>query len=112
MNEHSKCKRMEVRATGHDRYNNRISVTNGNLTECTNEAGNCGCIHAEERLLQIMPNPLTVTVSHSPCLKCAMLLAKSGVESIMYIEEYRLTVGIDYLKDRGIKVFKKGEHLQ
>lgn len=105
---YSPCKRLEVWAYGIDRNNKEHSVYNGNLGECTGEEGNCGCTHAEARLLKEMKQPpLTVVVSHSPCLKCAKLLVSAGVESILYEQDYRLSEGIEYLKDKGVHVSQK-----
>lgn len=101
------CKRMEVWAYGVDRNNNHVVSFNGNENECTNEIGNCGCLHAEHQLLNMLKNPLTVTISHSPCLECAKKLYAAGVESIMYHKMYRDVRGIHYLRDRGITVRHK-----
>lgn len=105
------CKRMTVSAIGTDYYGYRAFATNGNFTEagCTNEVGRCGCIHAEINLLQIIPNPKIVDVSHSPCLDCAKALVEAGVMVINYEEEYRIKDGIHFLQNNGVQVRKKEE---
>jgi len=100
----SRCKQMLVEATGVDVHNNIITASNYNKTECTGERGKCGCIHAEIALLDKMPNPRYVTVSLSPCLNCAKALVEAGVESVRYHTAYRLTDGIDYLKEHHVRV--------
>lgn len=98
-----RCKRMTVHAVG-IQGNTTEYATNYNPTECTGEIGNCGCIHAEEALLSKMPRPEMVIISHSPCIKCAKMLASAGVKKVYYIHEYRKKDGIEYLKERGIEV--------
>lgn len=105
---YSPCKRLEVWAYGVDRNDTDHSAFNGNLEVCTGVVGNCGCVHAEDRLLQEMKHaPLTVAISHSPCLECAKALVKAGVESVLYETEYRLTEGLDYLRSNGVYVSHK-----
>ena len=43
-----------------------------------------------------------VFVTASPCLDCAKLLKQAGVVGVYYDDEYRLTDGIDYLRQRGV----------
>jgi deoxycytidylate deaminase len=99
------CTRLFVQAIGIDRLELEWGI-NHNLTQCTGETGNCGCIHAEEHLLSKMPNPEIVILSHSPCLNCAKLLVQAGVREVRYIKEYRIRTGIDCLKEHGIEVKK------
>jgi len=40
----------------------------------------------------------------SPCPNCALLLIQSGIRAVYYIDEYRITDGIDLLKRSNIKV--------
>lgn len=104
---YSKCKRMTVHAIGYDAEGSIEHARNGNPSKCRGEhaVGNCGCIHAEARLLRKMPNPVAVSVSHAPCINCAKLLVVSGVQSVTYLKPYRLTDGVDYLLEHGVLVF-------
>lgn len=43
-------------------------------------------------------------LTDSPCLPCAMSLINSGVERVVYDCEYRLTDGIELLRQAGIAV--------
>lgn len=104
---YNKCSRMEVWAMGVDRSNNTFIAFNGNTEECTGEVGNCGCYHAEENLLESMTNPLSVTLSHSPCIDCAKILVNAGVKSVMYAETYRLLDGLQYLHAHGVFTVQK-----
>jgi deoxycytidylate deaminase len=103
------CKRMKVTAIGYSSSLESFHIaTNGNRKECTEEPGNCGCTHAEDRLLQHMPNPSYVILSHSPCFKCATLLHEAGVKTVIYEKQYRKTEGISYLVSKGIQVIQLG----
>jgi dCMP deaminase len=46
----------------------------------------------------------TVFVTLSPCLMCAKALFQSGVERVVYREQYRDSGGIKYLKDHCVIV--------
>jgi len=102
----SNCKRMTVHAMGFDYQGNIAYATNYNETECKNIPGACGCIHAEIALLQIMPRPARVVVSHAPCLDCAKALHKAGVEAVYYANDYRLRDGLEYLERHVPKVYR------
>lgn len=93
--------------------NNEVAVaTNKNNTYngCKNIPGKCGCTHAEVELLKLMPNPVSVILTHSPCLECAKVLHKAGVTSVYFIERYRLEDGIKYLEDNDINIFEWGQN--
>lgn len=45
-------------------------------------------------------------VTDAPCLSCAMAVINSGVEKAYYYRPYRLTNGIELLKEAGIEVVK------
>ena len=46
----------------------------------------------------------TLYVTASPCIECAKLIIQSGIRRVVYAEKYRLTDGIDLLKNAGVKV--------
>ena len=48
----------------------------------------------------------TLYVTASPCLECAKLIIQSGIERVVYRDEYRITDGIDLLRRAGIEVEK------
>ena len=98
------CKRLRVQALGMDQFFNFTYAENGNPNECLNIPGKCTCLHAETNLLDKMPHPLIVIVSHSPCLNCAKALHKAGVRRVLYKTQYRKTEGISYLATHNIKV--------
>lgn len=98
------CLRHLVMAVGQDAQGRVAYATNGNETKCTGVQGQCGCIHAEAALLQIMPNPKSVILTHSPCMACARLLIDAGVELVRYARPYRLSDGLHYLRRMGVRV--------
>ena len=45
----------------------------------------------------------TLYVTSSPCLECSKLIIQSGINRVVYSEEYRLTDGLDLLRRAGIE---------
>lgn len=76
------------------------------------ENGDPEVVHAEMQALGKMleqgvsAKGATVYVSLSPCLDCAKLLVRAKVNRVVYLEEYRKTDGLDYIKKYGIQVYK------
>lgn len=46
----------------------------------------------------------TIFVTHSPCLECAKLIFQSGIRQVFYNQEYRNSLGIDFLGKSGIEI--------
>lgn len=46
----------------------------------------------------------TLYVTHAPCLDCAKLIYQSGINKVVYHNEYRCTDGIDFLNKCSIEV--------
>lgn len=46
----------------------------------------------------------TIYVTHAPCLECSKLIIQAGIKRVVYSEKYRLTEGVDLLKQAGIEV--------
>ena len=46
----------------------------------------------------------TVYVTDSPCIECAKLIIQSGIRRVVYDREYRLTDGVNLLRQAGIEV--------
>ena len=46
----------------------------------------------------------TIYVTLSPCLECAKLILQSKIKRVVYMEEYRITDGIDFLRESGVEV--------
>ena len=73
-------------------YNAPINEITGTEEESL-EPGKDGFIHAEENALAKFrendPENYIVLISHSPCNKCAKLLANSGFKWVYWINDYR-----------------------
>lgn len=48
----------------------------------------------------------TMYVTAAPCLECAKLIIQAGIRRVVYKDEYRLTDGVDLLRQAGIEVEK------
>ena len=46
----------------------------------------------------------TLYVTASPCMECAKLIIQAGISRVVYLEEYRITDGVDLLRRAGIRV--------
>ena len=40
----------------------------------------------------------------SPCMECSKLIIQAGIKRVVYAEEYRITEGVDLLRQAGIVV--------
>ena len=54
-------------------------------------------------------NPLKASHSHiyvtaSPCMECSKLIIQSGIRRVVFSELYRITDGLDLLREAGIEV--------
>ncbi|MCM1377267.1 MAG: dCMP deaminase family protein [Clostridium sp.] len=45
----------------------------------------------------------TLYVTASPCLECAKLIIQSGIRRVVFSEMYRITDGLDLLREAGIE---------
>lgn len=46
----------------------------------------------------------TLYVTASPCMECSKLIIQAGIKRVVFDELYRITDGLDLLKDAGIEV--------
>jgi dCMP deaminase len=118
----STCKRIgsdgKIKRVGcvvtNKRLDNVLSVGyNGNARglpdECTymGKEGGCGCLHSEANAISKCLSPDQDKVAFctdSPCENCAKLLINSGFSRVVYLRQYRITTGLDFLRDVGIEV--------
>lgn len=67
-------------------------------------------VHAEQNVISFCAKQgipiygLTMYITLSPCAICAKLIVQSGIKRVVYLNEYKNTNGIDFLKDCGIEV--------
>lgn len=84
-----------------------------NVCEDEHNASKPYVLHAEANALTKVARSnnssdgATLYVTASPCMECAKLIIQSGIQRVVYGEEYRLTDGLDLLRRAGVQV----EHL-
>ena len=86
-------------------YNGTVTGTDNKCEDDDNRTKE-GVLHAERNAIAkaareahfpIKGSVLYVTMS--PCKPCAEIIAQSGVSEVYYLEEYRITDGIDFLRE-------------
>ena len=58
-------------------------------------------VHAEVNALlfsTVVTHRDVLYVTHAPCFECAKLIINAGVKSVVYLEKYRSTEGLDLLQ--------------
>jgi dCMP deaminase len=85
---------------------------NGNASGLPNccdseEPGKCGCLHAEDNAVINCDAPRSIEkivfCTHLPCKMCAKRLVNLGnVETVWYLNDYRIRDGIDVFNQAGI----------
>ena len=67
-------------------------------------------IHSELNcILNATTNNLTgckIYCTHSPCVHCAAIIVQKGISHVYYLDEYRNTKGLDFLKAHNVYVEK------
>ena len=72
-------------------------------------SGKCGCIHAEINALNKFKNynnelEYVLFCTLSPCLNCSKEILKYPIRKVIYLNSYRDTYGIKFLKNNNIDV--------
>jgi dCMP deaminase len=49
-------------------------------------------------------NGATMFITHSPCIECAKLIYQSGINHVLYMQNYRDDAGIKFLERSGVVV--------
>ena len=113
----SKCPRKQVGSIVVTQSQALFPGFNGHASGGPNEwedngQSNLEVIHAEHNCLNKMleegvsAKGATIYTTLSCCLQCAKQLVGAKVKRVVYLEEYRLTDGLDYLKKYGVLVEK------
>lgn len=69
-----------------------------------------GLVHAEMNVIAfaaksgVSTNQCIMIITHSPCYECSKLIIQSGITKVYYETEYRITDGIDFLRECGVDV--------
>ncbi len=48
----------------------------------------------------------TLYQTHSPCKDCSKLILQAGIKRLVYIENYKDTSGLEFLKEAGVEIKK------
>jgi dCMP deaminase len=77
-------------------------------------SGKCGCIHAEINSLNKFKNydengDYILLCTLSPCLNCSKEILKYPIKKVIYLNCYRDTYGIKYLRSNNIEVLSYSE---
>lgn len=112
----SHCKRKQVGALVvkegmiiSDGYNGTPS---GFENKCEDEAGDTKwyVLHAEANAITKVARSTnnarnaTLYLTLSPCKECAKLIHQIGIRRLVYIDAYKDTSGLDFLKEAGVEV--------
>jgi len=54
----------------------------------------------------------TIAVTMSPCKNCSLLIAQSGIKRVIFDIKYRITDGLDMLKELGVEVLTTNEAIE
>jgi len=66
--------------------------------------------HAEENAILKLArdrggaNKSVMFITHTPCINCARMIFKSGIETVFYQNKYRDDTGLDFLIKAGVEV--------
>jgi len=69
-------------------------------------------VHAETNVIAfaakngIKTDGCTLILTHSPCFDCSRLIIQSGVKTVVYKEDYRDLLGIEFLRKNNVEVVK------
>jgi dCMP deaminase len=71
---------------------------------CSNQEGNCSCIHAElNALLKAQKTKGGILFcTTSPCMECAKAILNAEVSCVIFKNVYRIPEPIDYLNHYGV----------
>jgi dCMP deaminase len=99
---------------------NGLPAGHSNICETKLEDGSLktlDCVsHAEENLFgKLMRQGVStkdgsIFLTHSPCIHCAKIMVNASIQEVYYINQYRITDGIDWLKTNGIHVEQVAEN--
>jgi dCMP deaminase len=117
--EWAKLSHCERRQVGAIIVNNGMIISDGyngsptgfdNCCEDDNYTTHWYVLHAEANaILKVAKSTnncknATLYLTLSPCKECSKLILQSGIQRLVYLNEYKDTAGIDFLKEAGIDV--------
>ena len=93
-----------------DGYNGTPSKYHDNICENENDETFWYVLHGEANAIMkcakngISCKGATLYQTLSPCKECSKLIVQSGIKKVVYIENYRNTDGLDFLKKNQIEI--------
>lgn len=110
----STCQRLQVGCVLTDEYYEQLAIGyNGgyrggpNCCLFPDAVGSCGCCHAEmNACIKCRFTPHRAFVTTAPCFLCAVALINAHVREVYYMDDYRLTDGVDVLKRAGLQLIR------
>jgi dCMP deaminase len=98
-----------------DGFNGTPSKSKPNVCEDINGETNWWVLHGEANAILKCAkhgqscDGSTLYQTHSPCRECSKLVIQSGIKRVVYLQDYKDTTGIDFLKEAGVIVEKYDE---
>jgi len=87
-----------------------------NICEDTSEDGSLKTkpevLHAEMNAISKLArstesgNGAYMFITHAPCIECAKLIYQSGINHVIYKDEYRSVEGVEFLEKSGVTIEK------
>jgi len=112
----SHCKRKQVGALvvkGNMIISDGYNGTPSGFDNCCEDENNYTkwyVLHAEANAIMKIArstnnvNGATLYITLSPCRECSKLIHQCGITRLVYIDQYKDTSGIDFLKDAGVEL--------
>ena len=112
----SHCKRKQVGALvvkGNMIISDGYNGTPSGFDNCCEDENNYTkwyVLHAEANAIMKIArstnnvNGATLYITLSPCRECSKLIHQCGITRLVYINQYKDTSGIDFLKDAGVEL--------
>jgi dCMP deaminase len=47
--------------------------------------------------------------THQPCIECAKMIVNAGIPEVVYLHDYRIADGLEFLRDSNVHVFRMKE---
>ena len=101
-----------LKKLGLDEIYEGIEEVTGEINKCEDENGETYwyVLHAEANAILKTAKSnhncsnATLYLTLSPCRECSKLIHQSGIKRLVYINQYKDTSGLDFLKEAGVEI--------
>lgn len=87
----------------------------GAETGVSGDTSTCLALHAEHNAIYFakynIDKATTLYCTHSPCLKCCLEILQTPITSVIYLEQYTDTIGLNLLRRAGIVCYQMKSEL-